>query len=207
MRRMLTALTLTMLGFAATASAQDHVDRHGDGVASHNTIGLGFHTAEAPVGLRWWFPGQKMALDLGFGVTSDEVDDSAFGEEVNESTLGWTIDAGLPLVMRSWERVHVMLRPGILYSSQEFPFDVDAGPGVEIEMESATSFAGRLEIEAEVFLANNFSVSASHGIEFASSKPAVPPGAPDAESSTNFRTIGGNFTSVGFHVYLWGGGN
>lgn len=205
MRRMLTALTVTMLGFAATASAQDNVDRHMDGVANHNYIGCGFHTTEAPLGLRWWFSGQKMALDLGLGVTSTEVDDSAFGEEVNESVLGWTLDAGLPLVIRSWPRVHAIVRPGILYSSQQEPFDVGPPGGpVEIEMENATSIAGRLEFEAEVFLADNFSVSASHGFEFASSKPAVAPGAPDAESSTNFRTIGGNFTSVGFHLYLWG---
>jgi hypothetical protein len=200
MRKLIAALAVMMIGFAGIATAQDRVDRHRDGVADHNTIGLGFHNTEAPVGFRWWLSGQKVGLDLGLGVTSDEV--TVFGS--NETLMGWTLDVGVPIVMRSWDRVHFMFRPGLLYNSSEVAFDTNPGAGVTIEKENDTRFSLRAELEAEVFLANNFSVSAAQGIEFASFKPAVPPGAPDPDSNTSFRTIGGNFTSVGFHIYLFG---
>ena len=58
-------------------------------------------------------------------------------------------------------------------------------------------------LKGEVFLADNFSVSASHGIYFAS----FDSGAPGADSQTLYGTLGNNFTEVGFHMYLWGTGH
>ena len=55
------------------------------------------------------------------------------------------------------------------------------------------------EIEAEIFIVDNVSVSASHGIAFSSFNP---PGPGDSEST--FSTFGNNFTQVGFHVYFLG---
>jgi hypothetical protein len=202
MKRLILVLAVTLFATAGTAFAQDNVDRHGDSYPTHNNIALGFHDSSAPLGVRWWFSGQKVGLDLGLGVTSDEAPDFA-GIENNESLLGWTLDVGVPIVCRSWDRVHFMVRPGFRYSSQEVAFPTTP-PSSDIEKDNATEFSGRLELETELFLAHNFSVSAAHGIEFVSSTPAQAPGGPSPESSTNFRTVGGNFTNVGFHIYLWG---
>ena len=54
-------------------------------------------------------------------------------------------------------------------------------------------------ITYEVFLVDNFSVSASHGIGFVSFEPV------GGDSETSFTTIGRNFTTVGFHMYFLGG--
>jgi hypothetical protein len=63
-----------------------------------------------------------------------------------------------------------------------------------------TSFSLTAEIEAEVFIVDNFSVSASHGIGFFSVDPAG-----GGDSSTSFGTLGNNFSHIGFHVYFFGG--
>jgi hypothetical protein len=54
------------------------------------------------------------------------------------------------------------------------------------------------ELEAEVFLVDNVSVSASQGFQFTNFDPAV------GGSETDFGTTGANFTNLGFHVYLFG---
>src|SRR5437667_7156657 len=85
----------------------------GPGDAQHNRGGPGFHSVEAPIGIRWWLGSEKVGLDLGFGVTNEP---SAI--DPSENVTGWAIEAGLPLVCHSWERVHFLVRPGILYQSQ-----------------------------------------------------------------------------------------
>jgi hypothetical protein len=202
MKRQMATLLSMMVVFAGNAIAQDHVDRHHDSYPTHNDIALGFHDVSAPIGVRWWFSGQKVGIDLGLGVTSSPAPDFA-GIDNNESVLGWNLEVGVPFVVRSWERVHFIVRPGIEYSSQDVAFPTTP-PSSSVEKDSATEFAARLELETEVFLADNFSVSAAQGIGFVNSKPAQAPGAPEPESSTNFSTSGSNFTNVGFHVYLWG---
>ena len=58
-----------------------------------------------------------------------------------------------------------------------------------------------------MFLADNFSVSAATGIAFA--KVTIPKELEGTSSDVDaslFGTLGSDFTTVGFHVYLWGGG-
>lgn len=215
MRRVIVVAFAVALAAAAGANlASAEMDSHGDGVATHNSIGLGFHHTEAPIGVRWWFAGQKVGLDLGIGFTSIEAEDaSSVGPGFDpsdpavddETIMSWALDVGVPLVVRSWPRAHFMVRPGLLFTSQEVPFDEDlATPGVQFDTESETSFAVRLELEGELFLADNVSVSASHGLQFTSRTPADFPGFPESEAATTFSTFGNNFTTVGFHWYLWG---
>src|SRR5437867_1235343 len=93
------ALALTLVAGAAYAQPQ-----HPDG-------GLGFHETDAPLGIRWWLTGQKMALDAGIGFGSDEVG--------GESLSHFAFDIGLPIMLKNWDRVHFMVRPGLVYRSQE----------------------------------------------------------------------------------------
>ena len=62
-----------------------------------------------------------------------------------------------------------------------------------------TTLALSAELEAEVFIANNFSVSASHGIVYTKVSPA---GGGDSDSSWN--TEGADFSHIGFHYYFFG---
>lgn len=193
MRRLFLAVAVLMVACTGVAFAQD-TDAD---APSHPSIGVGFHNSSAPLGLRWWFSGQKVGLDLGFGFLSVPAN-----IDPDEREMTWTVDAGVPFVVSSWQRVHVMLRPGIQYTSEEVGFDSDPGtPGVQFDTENQTTFAVIGEIEGEMFLADNFSVSASHGIAFASLDPGF-----GADSQTVFGTIGNNFTEIGFHIY-WPGGS
>jgi hypothetical protein len=188
MKRFIFAVAAT---FAILVVASPAVVRAAD--AMHNNGGLGFHNTEAPIGLRWWFAGQKIGLDVGFGFESDPA--PLFPDE---NLNAWAIEAGVPFVWHSWDRAHLLFRPGILYTSEEF---VAAAPPDDFDTEDGTTFVIMGELEAEVFLVDNVSVSASHGIGFESFDP---PGGGD--SITSFSTFGRNFTTIGFHVYFFGGG-
>jgi len=155
---------------------------------NHPSIGLGFHRVEAPLGVRWWFTGQKVAIDLGLGFGSDEVAD--------EDLSQFAFDIGVPIMLKSWDRVHFMVRPGILYESQEV-FTDPPPPPVDTDNDTQLSVLGELEVE--VFLADNVSFSASHGIGITNTDFA------GGGSSTTMGTFGANFTNIGFHVYLFGG--
>ena len=163
--------------------------------AHHARGGLGFHDLSAPIGMRWWMSGEKIGLDLGLGFNSEPS-----GIDADEKVMGYAFDVGVPLVMHSWDNAHVLFRPGLLYESQEVGFDADPGPGFEFDTENQTTMSVLAELEAEIFLRDNFSVSASHGIAFRSYDPGF-----GADSETSFGTFGNNFTNVGFHVYFFGG--
>src|SRR5437867_1987916 len=119
------------------------------GSAMHRSGGVGFHSVSAPLGLRWWFSGQKVGLDLGIGFSSTPA-----ASDPNEKVTGWAFEAGVPFVCHSWDRVHFLIRPGILYESQEVGF----GAGPTFDTRTETTFSGLLEGEAEVFLVDNVSV-------------------------------------------------
>jgi len=163
--------------------------------AQHARGGLGFHDLSAPIGMRYWMSGEKVGIDLGLGFNSE-----ASNIDANEKVMGYAFDFGVPLVMHSWDNAHLLFRPGLLYQSQEVGFDADPGAGFTFDTESQTTMTVLAELEAEIFLRDNFSVSASHGIAFRSFDPGF-----GADSETSFGTFGNNFTNVGFHVYFFGG--
>jgi hypothetical protein len=174
------------------------------GAAEHKSLGLGFRPNDigarnadelrigAPIGVRWWLGEQKVGIDLGFGFSSHK------DEAADKNAYDWSIDAGIPICVKTWDRVHVIARPGFDYASQQ-DFTPGLTPGTfETITDKFITVSG--EIEAEVFLVDNVSVSASHGVGFVHYKP----GESGGTSTTDFGTFGRNFTQVGFHVYLWG---
>lgn len=177
---------LALLVSASVSWAADDMSGGHPGMAEHNSIGLGFRNTDAPIGIRWWLSGQKLGIDAGIGFGS--------ASQGGNSVSHWAVDFGVPFVLKSWDRVHFIARPGVTFGSQDVvtgiaPFTTD----------TETSFAISGELEAEVFLAPNVSVSASHGIAYQSVNPPGP-----GDNVTSFSTIGNNFTQVGFHIYLWG---
>jgi hypothetical protein len=184
MRRLIIVVAaLVMLISVRTSTWAQEAD-HADG-------SIGFHNTSAPIGIRWWFSGQKVAIDAGLGFGSDPAP-----LYPDEKITNWTVDFGVPLVMKSWDRVHVIFRPGLLYHSQQV---VTTSPPTAFNTDDETSFSLTAEIEGEVFLADNVSFSASEGLEFNSLNPVGP-----GDSITSFSTLGRNFTQVGFHLYFLG---
>jgi hypothetical protein len=187
MKRILVIAAL-LLTTTAAASLADEMP----GSAHHHSIGLGFHNTSAPVGVRWWMSGQKLGIDLGIGYSSRTAE-----SDPDERLTGWALDAGVPLVMHSWDRAHILFRPGVLYQSEQ----EGSGFGPTFETTSPTNLALTIELEAEVFLVDNISFSAAHGIGFGRFDPDIP----GVDASTAFSTLGSNFTEVGFHMYFLGG--
>lgn len=157
----------------------------------HKKGGIGFHNSSAPLGVRWWLVSEKYALDLGLGFHSEK----ALSSYPDEKVTGWALDVGVPIVLKSWNRVHVLLRPGILYESQQV---VVTSPPAAFGTENEKTLNVSGEIEVEAFLLENFSVSASTGIAYQSIDQPGP-----GDKITSFSTIGNQFTSLGFHVYIF----
>jgi hypothetical protein len=158
----------------------------------HDNGGLGFHSIDAPLGGRYWLSSQKVGVDFGLGLRSTPA------PNYDESLTGWAIELGVPIVVKSWEKVHVLFRPGFVYDSQEVEMSDPPDPFATDDTET---FVLTAELEAEVFIVDNFSVSASHGLGYFNVDPAG-----TAESDSSWRTLGADFTHIGFHYYFFGGG-
>lgn len=177
MKRLLGVAALALAFTAGVATAQT--------TPESGTWALGFHHVDAPIGIRWWL-NDKVALDAGLGVGSEE--SAAFDENLSR----WALDLGVPILLRSFDRLNFMVRPGLMFVNEETV--TDPGPPVETGDDSFMTVG--VELEAEVFLTNRFSVSAAHGFAFMNTDPAV------GESTTDWGTTGANFTNIGFHLYL-----
>jgi hypothetical protein len=158
----------------------------------HYSGTIGFHNVDAPLGGRWWFAGQKVGLDFGLGFQSTPA------PSYDEKLTGWTIEMGVPIVLKNWDKLHMLFRPGFQYQSQE---EQVTSPPTPFNSDSETTFSVTAEIEVEVFLVKNFSVSASQGLGFFSVSPAG-----GGDNVTSLGTLGNNFTQIGFHLYFFGGG-
>ena len=195
-RNLLAVLALTVTLATAVTFSMAFAQSDADGNMGHTAkLGLGFRSSDAPIGVRWWLT-QQVAIDAGVGFTSEKFNFSdANGNPADESFSTYSIDVGIPWQLKSWDKVHFLLRPGFFYTSQD-DFDYWDATGDKIKL---NTFAVTGEIELEVFLAKNASFSASHGAGFASTKLNLA----GEKSNTIFGTFGSNFTTLGFHVYLW----
>lgn len=174
MKTLFLALPLVLLASFAFADAVEHSD-----------VAIGFHHADAPIGIRAWLnDGQSVGLDLGVGFSSKDIG--------SDHETDVTFDLGLPMLLHTWDQAHFLFRPGVLYHS-----DADL-VGDKIERGDVITVAA--ELEAEIFITENLSVSASHGVAINFVNPADS----DSEDSTEFSTFGNNVNSIGFHIYgLW----
>lgn len=162
---------------------------------------LGFHTTDAPIGIRTWLS-PKVALDVGVGFTSSDAKTDAISGVPNSNTedkiSGFNVDAGVPYVFKSWDKVKFIGRPGVSFMSGSD----EATAGTTTVKNKTSLFTVTAELEVEVNIADNVSVSASHGIGYGS-RTDTPPGTAPKTTTTAFDTFGNGWTMVGFHVYLW----
>ena len=84
MKRLIALVVLVLVVDAGVAAAQEHYKG-----------ALGFHTVDAPLGIRWWFT-PKMALDAGLGYGSNVV---STGPSTTASVSIFTVDVGLPIMV------------------------------------------------------------------------------------------------------------
>ena len=178
------------------AFAQD-----GDSTSGEDkTIGLGFRVSDAPLGVRWWFT-PKFGLDAGVGFSSEKLNYQDINLVLQDETFSTvSVDVGVPIALKSWDKVKFLFRPGFLWTSRD---DIDlffakAEVLPNPTKTKITDYSVTGELELEWFVARNASISASHGFGFASTKRED-----EANANTIFGTFGSNPTSLGFHVYLF----
>ncbi len=170
--------------------------------------GLGFHVGEsatsnflgfiqplAPksgptLGGRQWF-NDAVGADFGVGYNSLKAEQGA----LVETWTGFSFDIGLPIVVKKFDKVNLIFRPGFQWGSLEDK-DETGSPTITTKY-TMTGFSGTLE--AEWMLADNLSISASHGLAWASLKNDDTP----AFKVTSIGSTGNNFTQLGFNIYLW----
>jgi hypothetical protein len=112
-------------------------------------------------------------LDLGVGFSSTKGQDDT------------AIDIGVPITVKELNGVRVLFRPGFLAEKFDRPWG-----DTKVRTLSA-------ELEGEGFFTDDFSVSAAFGVASQTvDRPRV-------EDVTTWRSTGGEFTNVGFHLYLF----
>jgi hypothetical protein len=149
--------------------------------------GIGFHTTDAPLGVRHWFT-DKVAGDAGVGFITDKTEQGT--SEVKVTTT--SVELGLPICVAKLDKAHLLFRPGYEYSMSK---DHTTGiPDVKITGNTVSA-----ELEVEYWMTEKLSLSASHGVAFSTAEDDRTP----KRKVTTMTSFGGNFTNVGFHLYLW----
>jgi hypothetical protein len=150
-------------------------------------FGLGFVLSDTPVGGRYWI-NERVGLEAQVGYSRDEMEVSP-GQKESASSFSFLVGVPISVMPDLSERANFIVHPAFRYSSMS-----PAGGG---DSDSQMNIFALLEFE--VFIIDNFSVSAAHGLGFTIDSPAV------GESTTDFGTVGRNATEFGFHFYFGGG--
>jgi hypothetical protein len=182
--------------FAGVASAAAPMGGLGFRVREGLDLGPVGFAASPTVGVRHWFS-EQMAVDGAIGVTSFTIESN--GTKVNEST-GFSFDAGVPISLKSWDKVNFILRPGIIYATGTAKNPSVTTPPNELK---ASAFMFTAEFEVEWMVADNLAVSAAHGFGYSSLKIEDNDSPVNEAKISGFDTTGGSFTELGFHIYLW----
>jgi len=141
------------------------------------------------LGVRHWVNSQ-FGVDLGIGFNQVKL------EPGPRTFTGFVFDIGLPISLKAAsDKVNFILRPGFQWGTVEDK-DEEFVPASTVKF---TSMSVSGELEVEWMVADKLSVSASHGIAWHKLEDDGTP----KSTVTSFSTVGNNFTSLGFHVYLW----
>jgi hypothetical protein len=173
-------LSLTALVMLLCASAA---------LAADAKTALGFHSYSAPVGIRTWFSPQ-LGLDVGVGFDSQT--NTHDSPAVDDKFSGYSVEAGLPYVFKSWDKVKFIGRPGVIYGTSK----QEPSGGTSVKN---TNLIVTGELEVELTVAENVTISMSHGLDYFSGHDDRTP----ENKRSGFETLGNGWSSLGFHVYLW----
>lgn len=206
MKKLITLAAALLLVAAGSAQAAKEGTMGGIGFRSldgpsetlPNTLGLGVFSASPAIGIRHWFS-EKAGVDLAIGFTSLSLEAGPPTTKLAEGT-GFVFDAGIPWALRKWEKVSFIFRPGVMYGTAEAKDKLAVNPP---NKDTGTFLSVSGELEVEWMVAEKVSISAAHGIAYRSVEfkdNASPQG---TSKVTGWDTTGNNFTTLGFHVYLW----
>ena len=151
--------------------------------------GLGYFNSSAPVGARYWFS-KSAGVDIGLGFESTDLG--------SQKANNFWAEAGFPYVILNKDRANFMIRPGVVFGS------LDARPYGINSTKKWTKVNISLMPVAEIFLTDNFSLEAGHGleVEMISYPTDAAFDALSGESRTNFRSLAASATQIGFHFYF-----
>lgn len=182
-KRISIAALALVLALPALASAKDMTGR----------FGLGYFTSDAPIGMRYWFS-PKLGVDLGVGFSLIDGVPAfpATTPPTTETAMDFTIEAGLPYIIHSSEHANLFLRAGGVIGITDDRLVAGGGSTDE----TWTTFDVLLGPGAEVFLGDNFSLEGTHGLLINVVSPPV------GDSQTNFGTVAGSVSELGFHYYF-----
>jgi hypothetical protein len=166
----------------------------------HSALAIGYHNITAPIGGRFWFPGQMVGIDLGFGYRADE---TTLQDGRGFVATSYVIGLGAPITIRRWNRLRFVGRPGIgiEIDDQEIPVFDEIGDIVRSDVAKLTTFTLGGEVEVEYYLLDRLSASAGYGAQIARAKL----GYPGATARRSSQSTGGDLFQLGFHLYLWNG--
>ncbi len=140
-------------------------------------LGVAMISPEVPLGVRYLFE-RRVGLELGLGLTARE---RAHGDA--------HLDAGILIALAPGDRVNFYLRPGARFASMH-----PAGaPETTVEL--------NLGFDFEVFVAPDFSVTASQGVALDFVSAGAISSSP-SEDHREFNLFGGGWPHLGFVYYL-----
>jgi len=183
-KRLTTAIGTALLVLPALASAKDMTGR----------MGLGFNLSDAPIGIRYWFS-PNVGLDVGVGYESKDLG--------SENASNFFAEAGLPYIVYGTEHANLFVRVGAQVGIID---DRTVAGGLGLD-DTRTQLDVTIGPGAEVFLGDNFSLQASHGIGFRytqlpSAYADTPTPGAGEDTSLDFATFGNSVTELGFHFYF-----
>ena len=203
MRWWFSTLMVTMVFLVSGSWQRAEAADDANEAASGGAIGLGYHDSNAPIGVRYWFGSGKVAIDGALGMTADRV---VLAPEGTTTTLiGYRFSVGLPLMFKSFGKLHVMFRPGGSFAQRDEVYeqltnDISGEATTFDVVAKRTTFDASFELEAEYFLVQRFSVSLGYGAQFTSSSHNVTNYIRDFSASLTPT----EYSAVSFHLYLWG---
>jgi hypothetical protein len=190
----LAALATTLLATAAHAQGKGGIGFRTSGVS----VGSPGPTASPTLGIRHWL-NERAGIDAAFGFTTLNAEAGPPTTQIAEGS-GYAFDLGVPISAKKWDKVNLIVRPGFLYATANLKDSTDPTPPNE---QTGTLMAFRGEIEVEWMAAEWLGISAAHGIAYVSNKIEDNASPANELKTTGFLSTGDNFTSLGFHVYLW----
>ena len=194
------ALTATLLAGAAHAEVMGGIGfRSSTATLSAPVPSSSFSFDASPtIGIRHWIS-ERMGLDGAIGFASMTAEAGPPTTDIAEGS-GFTFDLGVPISAKKWDEVNVIVRPGFAYATATLKDKTVATPPNE---DTGTAMSYSLEIEVEWMVAERLSISGSHGIAYRTFKLEDNDSPANELKASGFSTTGDNFTSLGFHVYLW----
>ncbi len=196
-KRILMAAAALLLAVPVISSAKDMKGR----------FGCGFNSSQAPIGARYWFS-NTLGADLGIGfeaVRFPKGKNTAEKAAEKEGANSFWIEAGIPFVVYPTEKANLMIHlSGLLGFEDDNRYEYHLphlGDTITytITGHTSTRFSIRLTPTVELWLTDNFSLQAGHGVEFQIVNPYKET---KVDASYRFGTFAAPITEFGFHFYF-----